>query len=92
MFGGLLKNKIMEKINNAEIKLCISDVIGSYVKGDEMKDYTKQMLKGDIALLTMDMVSILIKYMNDNGYEDVYITPLITELTNKGIEFGNNYQ
>lgn len=82
----------MEKINNAEIKLCISDVIGSYVKGDEMKDYTKQMLKGDIALLTMDMVSILIKYMNDNGYEDVYITPLITELTNKGIEFGNNYQ
>lgn len=92
MFGGLLKNKIMERLNNTEIKLYIPEVIGSYVKDGEMKDYTKQMLRGDIALLGMDMVSILIKYMNNNGYEDVYITPLITEMSNKCIELGNNYQ
>lgn len=73
-------------------QLNIFDVIGSYIIDDVEKNYTKANLRGDIAILTMDMVRILLDYMKDNGYDDVYITPLITELTNKGIEFANNYR
>jgi len=40
----------------------------------------------------MDMIRILLDYMKNNGYDDVYITPLITEMTNKGLEFANNYR
>ena len=67
----------------------IHPVIGTYVFDGVEKDYTKEILKGDISLLTMDMIRILIDYMKNNNYDDIYITPLITEMTNKGIEFGN---
>jgi hypothetical protein len=70
----------------------IPDIIGSYIIDGVEKDYTKEILRGDIAILTMDMIRILLDYMKNNGYDDVYITPLITELTNKGLEFANNYR
>jgi hypothetical protein len=73
-------------------QLNIPDVIGSYILDGEEKDYTKKMLRGDIAILTMDMIRILLDYMKNNGYDDVYITPLITEMTSKGLEFANNYR
>lgn len=73
-------------------QLNIPDVIGSYIIDGVEQDYTKEILRGDIAILTMDMIIILLDYMKNNGYDDVYITPLITELTNKGLEFANNYR
>ena len=73
-------------------QLNIPDVIGSYIIDGVEQNYTKEILRGDIAILTMDMIRILLDYMKNNGYDDVYITPLITELTNKGLEFANNYR
>lgn len=82
-----------EKLNEPQKpQLNIPAVIGSYILDGVEKDYTKEILRGDIAMLTMDMIRILLDYMKNNGYEDVYITPLITELTNKGLEFANNYR
>ena len=75
-----------------QTQINISDVIGTCIVDGVEYDYTKQMLRGDIALLTINMIGILLHYMKNNGYDDVYITPLITELTNKGLEFGNNYR
>jgi gamma-glutamyl phosphate reductase len=71
------------------MKIILNDVIGQYVKDGEVQDYTKEMLKGDIALLTIDNVNKLINYIKEieNQENDVYITPLITELNNNGINF-----
>jgi hypothetical protein len=68
----------------------LNNVIGSYIIDGVEKEYTKEILKGDIAILTMDMNNILLEYMKNNGYDDIYIIPLLTELTNKGLEFANN--
>lgn len=82
-----------ENLNESQKpQLNIPDVIGSYILDGIEKDYTKEILRGDIAILTIDMIRILLDYMKNNGYDDVYITPLITELTNKGLEFANNYR
>lgn len=78
--------------NPQKPQLNIPDVIGSYIIDGVEHNYTKEILRGDIAILTMDMIRILLDYMKNNGYDDVYITPLITELTNKGLEFANNYR
>jgi hypothetical protein len=86
-------NNIEENLNESQKpQLNIPDVIGSYILDGIEKDYTKEILRGDIAILTIDMIRILLDYMKNNGYDDVYITPLITELTNKGLEFANNYR
>ena len=71
----------------SKYKTHVSDIIGTYTLDGITNDYTKENLRGDIAILTMDMVQNIIKYMNENGYQDVYITPLITEITNKGVVF-----
>jgi len=78
--------------NPQKPQLNIPDVIGSYIIDGVEHNYTKEILRGDIVILTMDMIRILLDYMKNNGYDDVYITPLITELTNKGLEFANNYR
>lgn len=85
-----LENENLNKPQKPQLN--ISDVIGSYIIDGVENDYTKGILRGDIALLTMDMIGILLGYMKNNGYDDVYITPLITELTNKGLVFANNYR
>jgi hypothetical protein len=69
-----------------------SNVLGKIIIDGVQEEYTKDMLRGDIAMLTMDMTNIIIEYMNNNGYQDVYLTPLIVELTNKGLTFAKNYK
>ncbi len=75
-----------------DFKLNLPEVIGSYISDGVEKNYTKEMLRGDIALLTLDMGTIVIDYMKKHGYEDVYLTPLITEITKAGINFANIYK
>jgi hypothetical protein len=87
-----MNNKEQNSNEPQKPQLNIPDVIGSYIIDGVEHNYTKEILRGDIAILTMDMIRILLDYMKNNGYDDVYITPLITELTNKGLEFANNYR
>jgi hypothetical protein len=51
------KTKLQEATNPS---LLIPDVIGSYILYGVEQDYTKEILRGDIAILTMDMIRILL--------------------------------
>ena len=53
-------------------QLNIPDVIGSYILDGVEQDYTKEILRGDIAILTMDMIRILLDYMKNNGYDRIW--------------------
>jgi hypothetical protein len=87
-----MKIEVKNSKESQKPQLNIPFVIGSYIIDGVEKDYTKEILRGDIAILTIDMISILLDYMKNNGYDDVYITPIISELANKGLEFANNYR
>lgn len=81
-----------KKLSYSYVDVDMKEVIGAYTEEGENKEYTKQSLKGDVAILSMDVVSSLLSYMKENGYDDVYITPLITEIQNKHLKFLNRFK
>lgn len=81
-----------KKLSYSYVDLEVNEIVGAFTEEGEKKEYTKQMLQGDIAILSMDIVSSLLSYMKENGYNDVYITPLITEIQNKHLKFLNRFK
>jgi hypothetical protein len=55
------------------------------------KTYKAEHLRGDIAVFTQDIVTTMITYLKENGCPDVHITPLITTILTKGIDFAKKF-
>lgn len=54
---------------------------------DDHVSLLNKSLKGDIAMLILEITKDIVIYMKENGYEYVDITPLITHIMEKGNKF-----